>query len=103
MVVYWVAYVRGSFYARERYMSSAQAVNRCLDLLGEARLISIVPCEEDAQTFPSYCIELPPVTAIRAWEADYCGDAGRLRPWLLLAFLSHRELAHSLMARIRGY
>jgi hypothetical protein len=61
MVVYWVAYVRGSFCVKERYASAGLARSRCNDLVGEAGLIRIVPIEEHVYPLLSNCIELPPV------------------------------------------
>jgi hypothetical protein len=39
---YWVVYKRGSFSAKERYPNSEDALNRCLDLLKDARFLKVV-------------------------------------------------------------
>lgn len=61
MVVYWVAYVRGSFCVKERFASADLARNRCIALATKAQLIRIVPVEERVYPPLSACIELPPV------------------------------------------
>jgi hypothetical protein len=60
-VIYWVAYQRGSFSLKERYLCPNQARSRCSDLITEARYIRIIPAEE-AEPHPLlHCFELPAI------------------------------------------
>jgi hypothetical protein len=43
---YWVVYQRGSFFAKERYRTSEEALNRCLDLLKDTQFLKIIAAED---------------------------------------------------------
>jgi hypothetical protein len=60
-LIYWVAYQRGSFSLKERYICPEQAKSRCCDLIAEARHIRIVPAHESDPPFLIQCFELPAV------------------------------------------
>lgn len=62
IVIYWVAYQRGSFSLKERYHSPERARSRCSDLITEARYIRIVPAEESELYQLNHCFELPAVS-----------------------------------------
>lgn len=59
VLIYWVAYQRGSFSVKERYFSPERARDRCGDLITEARHIHIIPAEENESHLLSHCFELP--------------------------------------------
>jgi len=59
VLIYWVAYQRGSFSLKERYLCPERARNRCGDLITEARYIRIVPSEDGESHFLPQCFELP--------------------------------------------
>jgi hypothetical protein len=67
MVIYWVAYIRGSFSLKERYVSAEQARGRCNDLLGEAYFIRVVVADHDEPSLLRNCFELPPPGANRCF------------------------------------
>jgi hypothetical protein len=58
-VIYWVAYQRGSFSLKERYLCPERARSRCSDLITKARYIRIVPAREGDPPFLTHCFELP--------------------------------------------
>jgi hypothetical protein len=59
-VIYWVAYQRGSFSLKERYICHERARSRCSDLITEARYIQLLPAEEAEPPPLHHCFELPP-------------------------------------------
>lgn len=61
IVIYWVAYQRGSFNLKERYACPDRAHNRCGDLFAKARHIRMVPAEEAEPHFLRHCFELPAI------------------------------------------
>lgn len=61
IVIYWVAYWRGSFSLKERYASPEDAYIRCAGLQPVARAVRIVESGDDQHPFLPKCIELPPV------------------------------------------
>jgi len=61
IVIYWVAYQRGSFSVKERYLCPDQARSRCSDLITKARYIRIVPAEEAERHLLNQCFELPAI------------------------------------------
>jgi hypothetical protein len=61
-VIYWVAYQRGSFSLKERYLCPSQARERCNKLLTQARYIRIVSATADDPAL-AHCVELPSSTA----------------------------------------
>ena len=60
-MIYWVAYQRGSFSLKERYLCPDRARNRCSDLITVARYIRIVPAEEAERHLLNQCFELPAI------------------------------------------
>ena len=61
-VIYWVAYQRGSFSLKERYLCPDQARSRCSDLIAQAaRYIRIVPAPEAEIQILNQCFELPAI------------------------------------------
>jgi hypothetical protein len=58
-VIYWVAYQRGSFSLKERYLCPERARSRCSDLITEARYIRIIPAEESEPHSLPHCFEIP--------------------------------------------
>lgn len=63
MMTYWVAYIRGSFSVKERYVRVELARTRCTELLTEARLIRLVVAEDGENAPLLNCFELPPVVS----------------------------------------
>jgi hypothetical protein len=58
-VIYWVAYQRGSFSLKERYICPERAKSRCSDLITLAHYIRIVPAGEHELLHLPHCLELP--------------------------------------------
>ena len=63
-MIWWVAYRRGSFSLKERYLSSGHAMERCGCLFTQAQYLRVVSDDdiEGCATLAS-CFELPPVHA----------------------------------------
>ena len=58
---YWVAYKRGSFSIKEKYICADRAHNRCTDLHTKAQSIRIIIAEKHDQPVLPHCLELPAV------------------------------------------
>ena len=58
---YWVAYKRGSFNVKEKYMCADRAHSRCTDLRTKAQSIRIVVAEMHNHPVLPQCLELPAV------------------------------------------
>lgn len=61
MMNYWVAYRRGSFSLKEKYICPDSARSRCQDLHAKAQSIRIVIADHYNHPGLSHCLELPAV------------------------------------------
>lgn len=62
-MIWWVAYRRGSFSLKERYLSAQHARERCGGLFTHAQFLRIVPADDvEGCAMLAGCFELPPVS-----------------------------------------
>jgi hypothetical protein len=62
-VIWWVAYQRGSFHLKERYVSARPAYERCGRLFTHVRFLRVIT-DDDMEGLASVadCLEIPPAT-----------------------------------------
>lgn len=62
-MIWWVAYQRGSFHLKERYVSVQRAYERCGRLLTHVQYLRVIP-EDDIEGLASMAgsLELPSTT-----------------------------------------
>jgi hypothetical protein len=62
-VIWWVAYQRGSFHLKERYVSVHCAHERCGRLFTQVHFLRVIP-DDDIEGLASmaHCLELPSAT-----------------------------------------
>jgi hypothetical protein len=64
VVVWWVAYQRGSFLLKERYSCVHRAHARCIHLLTHAQYLRIIPGDDiEGLASLAHVLELPAMTS----------------------------------------